>query len=108
MKRLFGSAMMLALLSVPALAAKNSQSVNVPETVKAGSTQLAPGNYDVSWTGTGPTVQVTFTLNKKVIATVPAKLVEQPNRNEGLETDSQGGVEVLHTILMKNMSLVLE
>jgi hypothetical protein len=108
MKRLIGSAMMLAMLSVPALAAKNSQSVTVPETVKAGSAQLAPGNYDVSWTGTGPTVQVTFTLNKKVVATVPAKLVEQPNRNEGLETDSQGGVEVLHTILMKNMSLVLE
>jgi len=39
---------------------------------------------------------------------VPAKLVEQPNRNEGLETDSQGGVELLHAILMKNMSLVLE
>ena len=53
MKRLFVVATMFAALSLPALAAKNSQTVSIPSPVKAGSTQLTPGDYDVTWTGTG-------------------------------------------------------
>src|ERR1700678_1155333 len=106
MKRLFVVATMLAALSLPALA-KNSQTVSIPSTVKAGTTQLAPGNYDVTWTGTGPDVQVTVTQNRKVITTFPAKLVQENNKNEGLETDSQSGTEVLHAIRMRNMTLVV-
>lgn len=108
MKRFFVSATMLVLLSAPAFAAKNSQTVNVPEPMKAGSTQLAPGDYDVTWTGSGSNVQVTFMRNRKVVVTLPAKIVEQANKNEGLDTGSQGGVEVLEAIRMKNMSLILE
>src|SRR5271168_1851369 len=108
MKRFLVSATMLALLSVPALAAKNSQTVNVPEKMNAGSTPLAPGEYEVTWTGTGANVQVTFTRNRKVLVTVPAKIVEQNNKLEGLDTDSQGGVETLQAIRLRNMSLILE
>ena len=108
MKRFFGYAIMLTLLSAPAFAGKNSQTVTVPEPMKAGATQLSPGDYDVSWTGSGSNVQVTFTRNRKVVATVPAKLVEEANKNEGLETDSRGGVDVLESIRMRNMTLVLD
>lgn len=108
MKRFLVSATMLALLSVPALAAKNSETVNVPETVKAGSTQLAPGDYEVTWTGTGPNVQVTFARNRKVLATVPAKIVAQNNKQEGLDTATEGGVQTLQVIRLRNMNLVLE
>jgi len=107
MKRLFVVATMFAALSLPALAAKNSGSMSVPEPVKAGSTKLIPGNYDLSWTGTGADVQVTVTQNKKVIATFPAKLVEEANKNVGLETESQGGVDVLHSIRLRNTTLTL-
>jgi hypothetical protein len=107
MKRLFVAATMFAALSLPALAAKNSGSMSVPEPVKAGSTKLIPGNYDLSWTGTGADVQVTVTQNKKVIATFPAKLVEEANKNVGLETESQGGVDVLHSIRLRNTTLTL-
>ena len=48
MKRLFVVATMFAALSLPALAAKNSGSMSVPEPVKAGSTKLIPGNYDLT------------------------------------------------------------
>jgi hypothetical protein len=108
MKRFFCFAAMLALLSVPALAGKNSQTVNVPEAMKAGSAELTPGDYNVTWTGSGSNVQVTLTRNKKVIVTLQAKLVEENNKNEGLETGTQGGVDVLEAIRMRNMTLILE
>jgi hypothetical protein len=108
MKRFFAFAMMLALFSAPAFAGKNSQTVNVPEAMKAGSAQLTPGDYNVTWEGSGTNVQVTLTRNKKVIVTLPAKLVEETNKNEGLGTDNQGGVDVLHAIYMRNMTLLFD
>jgi len=108
MKRFFVFAVMLALLSAPALAGKNSQTVNIPMTMKAGSVELAAGNYNVTWTGAGPSVLITFTRNNKMVVTLPGKLIEQSNKNEGLSTDSQGGVDVLQAIRTKNMTLVLD
>ena len=108
MKRPVAFAMMLAILSAPAFASRNSQTVNVPEPMKAGSTQLAAGDYNVTWTGTGPNVQVTFTQNHKALVTVPAKLVEQGNKYEGLLTSNQGGGETLESIQLKNLSLIFE
>ena len=108
MKRSVGFAMMLTLLSAPAFAGKNSETVDIHEPVKAGSAQLAAGNYDVTWTGTGPNIQVTFTSmqNHKILATVPARLVVESNKYEGLNTNTQGSVENLESIHMKNMTLV--
>ena len=108
MKRSVAFAMMLTILSAPAFASGNSQTLNVPEPMKAGSTQLAPGDYNVTWTGTGPNVQVTFAQNRKVLVTVPAKLVEGGNKYEGLLTSKQGGVETLESIQLRKVSLILE
>ncbi|MGD0443969.1 MAG: hypothetical protein ABSA39_08535 [Edaphobacter sp.] len=106
MKRIFVSVVMVALFSAPAFAAKNSQTVDVPSTLRAGSTMLVPGNYNVTWTGSGPDVQVTFAQGKKVVVILPAKLIEQSNRNEELDTDSQNGVEVLQAIRTRTMTLM--
>lgn len=108
MKRFFVFAVMLGVLSVPVFAAKNSQTVDIPSTMKAGSTTLAAGSYNVSWDGAGPDVQVTFAKNKKVIVTLPGKVVEQSNKNGGFDIGSEGGVDVLQAIRMKNMTLQLE
>jgi hypothetical protein len=35
---------------------------------------LEPGNYKVTWQGAGPDIQVTFLLDGKTVATVPATL----------------------------------
>jgi hypothetical protein len=64
---------MLSLLSVFARN-KNQQSVNIPDTVQVGSTQLKPGNYKMEWQGTGPDIQVTFLRDGKTVVTVPATL----------------------------------
>jgi hypothetical protein len=107
MKRFFVFATVLILLSVPALAAKNSQTVNVSTAVNAGSVQLKPGDYNVAWTGSGPNVEVTFSRNKKVLVTLPAKLVEETNKNEGFDTNTEGGVATLQAIRLSKMTLVL-
>ncbi|MEI9981027.1 MAG: hypothetical protein WDN23_18870 [Edaphobacter sp.] len=108
MNRLLVLATMLAALSVPTFAAKNSQTITIPAQVKAGSASLTPGDYDLTWTGTGSDVQVTVTKNKKVITTFPAKLVQEANKNVGVETDSQSGSDVLRAIRMRNMTLTVE
>ena len=108
MKRFFVFAVMLALLSAPAFAGKNSQTVTVTTKVKAGSAMLSPGEYDLTWTGTGSDTQVTFLQRKKVLVTLPAKLIEENNRNEELDIDSQSGVDVPKAIRTKTLTLIFK
>jgi hypothetical protein len=67
---------MLAILSsVSALARdKNQHSVEIPNSVQVGDTQLKPGSYQVEWQGTGPEVRVNFVRGGKTVATVPGTL----------------------------------
>jgi len=53
---------------------KNEHSVDIPDAVQVGGTQLEPGNYKVKWQGAGPDIQVTFLRDGKHVATVPATL----------------------------------
>jgi hypothetical protein len=59
---------------------KNQHSVDIPDTVQVGDTQLKPGNYKVEWQGTGPDIQVTFLRDGKTVATVPATLKTNDNQ----------------------------
>ena len=66
----------IALLSsVSALARdKNQHSVEIPDSVQVGSTQLEPGHYKVEWQGTGPEIQVNFVRDGRTVATAPGTL----------------------------------
>lgn len=107
MKRFFASALIVASLSVPAFAAKNSQDITLTDPVKVGETQLPAGNYKVSWTTTGSATQVTIAEKGKASVTVPAKLVDAKNGHVAVLTNTVGGVAVLQSIQLNNMSLVL-
>lgn len=109
MKRFLIAAFVLAAFSVTAFAAKNSQSINLSNPVKIGSTQLAPGSYKVSWTGTAPDVQVTIASKAKgsTPVTVPAKLVDAKNGHVAVQTNVVNGVEVLQAIQLDDASLML-
>jgi hypothetical protein len=96
MKRMFGLALACILLSVSALAA-----------VQVGSTQLPAGDYKVTWTGTGSSVQVTLAQKGIASVTVPAKAVQQKNNHVGISTDTKNGKEVLQIILLSNVKLIL-
>jgi hypothetical protein len=72
-RALIGFAM---LLTASAFAAdKGSMQVRSP--VMVGKIQLLVGDYTVQWEGTGPDVELTIKQDKKVKATVPAKLVPE-------------------------------
>lgn len=107
MKRFFGFALMLVLLSAPAFASSNSQTVNFTGAVTLGSSHLVAGDCKVTWTGAGPDVQVTLTQKGQAPVTVSAKLVKAKNGHKAITTDSKGGVDVLQTIELDNLTLVL-
>jgi hypothetical protein len=107
MKRFFGFAILVASLAVPAFAAKNSQTVTFADAVRVGSTQLPAGNYKVSWTTNGSSAQVTIAEKGVPAVTVPAKLVDAKNGHVAVLTNTVGGVAVLESIQLDNVSLVL-
>lgn len=107
MKRLLGYALMLALAAAPAMAAKNSQSFNLGQNVKVGTTDIPAGNVKVTWTGTGDTVQVTLAASGKSI-TVPAKVVSEKNGHKGYVVNNKGGVDELQTIQLNDVSIQLQ
>ena len=85
---------MLALLSsVSALARdKNQHSVEIPDSVQVGDTQLTPGNYRVEWQGTGPQIQVNFVRDGRTVATVPGTLKTNDAKvtQDDIVTDTTG------------------
>ena len=81
----------LVLLSVSAWASdKMKANIQIFKTVSVGSTQLAPGEYKMTWTGSGASAEATFSQGKRVIATVPAQVTEARSGYSGpaLHTDS--------------------
>ena len=104
MKRFIGYAALLALISVPAFAAKNSEKINIGTPVTVGATQLPAAEYTVTWNETGPNAQVTLTRGKSVV-TVPAKVVEQKHDNTSVQTDNKGGVSILLGIDLRKVSV---
>lgn len=109
MKRLSYCALILALMSAPAFAAKNSQTVNFPDAVKVGTTQLPAGDYKVSWDGTGSNVQVTLEqkgARHPATATITAKIVEQKNNQSGYTIDSTGGANNVETLQFSKYNLM--
>ena len=108
MKRFVGYAAILALLSAPAFAAKNSSTVTIAEPVTVGTTQLPAAEYHVTWTGTGSSAQVTLANVKdaKSTVTVPAKVVDQKNALNSVLTSSKGGTNVLEGINLNKVTLV--
>jgi hypothetical protein len=86
-----GALAALTLFSLSAFASnrnRNEGKMTVGTPVEVGSTQLAPGNYKVEWSGTGDQVKVNIMDRDKTVVTVPAKLVThaQPSSSDALVT----------------------
>ena len=105
MKRFLGYAAVLALLSAPAFAAKNSETISLAGPVTVGTTQLPAASYKVTWTATGSNAQVTLEHGKSVV-TLPAKIVDQKNSLNSVLTSTKGGTSVLEGINLSKVTLV--
>lgn len=82
----------LALLLATSAFAANKGSLSVQEPVTINGTQLKPGDYKVQWDGNGPSVDLSITQGKKVIAKVPAHMVnlEVPSQSDAAVVKNNG------------------
>jgi hypothetical protein len=94
--------MVTLLSSMFALAGdKNQRSVQIPNSVQVGGTQLQPGNYKVEWQGTGPEIKVNFVRDGKTVATVPGTLKahdDQVTQDEIVTDTTSANVQTLTEI----------
>ena len=56
---------------------KMKANIRIYQTVHIGSTELAPGEYKMTWTQSGSSAEVAFSQGKKVIVTVPAQATQE-------------------------------
>lgn len=100
--------LLLFMLPAASFAASNSKEITFDKTTKVGTTELEPGTYKVAWKGTGPTVDVDFSKNNKVVASTTAKL---GSNRSGYDSAVQvrtvnSDSAILETIDFKNAELV--
>ena len=66
----------LALLLATSALAANKGSLQVSDPVTVSGKSLAAGEYTVKWEGNGPNVELNILQGKKVVATIPARLID--------------------------------
>ncbi|MGD0417335.1 MAG: hypothetical protein ABSA80_18395 [Terriglobales bacterium] len=66
----------LAVLLASSAFASNKGTLEVREAFEVNGQQLAPGEYQLRWDGTGSNVEVSFMQGKKEVAKTSAKVVE--------------------------------
>jgi len=105
MTRIQVLALLLATLPLAAnAAAKNVAHVEIDKTVKAGTADLPKGDYKIEWSGTGPSVQVTF-IKGNFSATVPARAVERHHEVEAKLVTTQGSTTLLTALQLHKFTL---
>jgi hypothetical protein len=65
----------LAVLLASSAFASNKGTLQVREALEVNGQQLAPGDYQLRWDGTGANVEVSFMQGKKEVAKASAKVV---------------------------------
>jgi hypothetical protein len=65
----------LAVLLASSAFASNKTTLQVREAVEVNGQQLAAGEYQLRWEGSGPSVEVSFMKGKKEVAKASAKVV---------------------------------
>jgi hypothetical protein len=66
----------LALLLASSAFAATKASLNLQNPTSVNGTSLKAGDYKLEWDGSGPNVEVSILQGKKVVAKVPAKVVD--------------------------------
>ena len=65
------------LLAATTAFAANKASFKLSEPVTVSGHQLAAGQYDCKWDGTGSSVDLSILSDGKLVVTVPARVIEQ-------------------------------
>ncbi len=81
------------LLATSAFAGGNSHkgTFKISDDVQVAGKSLPAGEYVIKWDGAGPDVQATISQDGKTVATVPAKVVELPQKSHSSTAEVQNG-----------------
>ena len=88
----------MALLLATGAFAASKGSLQVQDPVTVSGKQLSAGDYQLQWEGSGPNVEVNILRGKKVVATVPARLVDinqSPSSNASIVRKNADGSRTL-------------
>lgn len=91
----------LALLLATSAFAANKGSLQIQEPTSVNGTKLAPGDYKLRWDGNGPSVELSIMQGRKVIAKVPAHVVDlsKPAQNDAaVVKNSEDGTKTLSEV----------
>lgn len=91
----------LALLLATSAFAANKGSLQIQEPTSVNGTKLAPGDYKLQWDGNGPSVELSIMQGRKVIAKVPAHVVDlgKPAQNDAaVVKNSEDGTKTLSEV----------
>jgi hypothetical protein len=98
------------LLAASAFAASKG-SLQVNAAVSVAGKQLAAGNYEVKWEGSGSNVELSILKGKNVVATVPAHLVDldrSPDQDAAVVTTNGDGSRTLAQIRFSGKKTAVE
>jgi hypothetical protein len=108
-KSSFAAAMVFLIPALTFAGAKNSANLQLDQPVTVAGSHLAPGQYKLTWEGSGPDVTVKFAEGKNIVATAPAKLVGIPNKQEAIETDAAAdNTAILQAVDLRNITIQFE
>ena len=107
MKNAIRLIMLFAAITAPAWAAKKGN-VTIPQDVSVGLTHIAPGQYKVSFDGSGPNVKVTLTKSGSVPIVLEAKLRPGERGTTYATLVTRNGARVLKEIDLDGATLVFE
>jgi len=99
----------LLLASSAFAATKANLTINNPTTLNG--TKLKPGDYKLEWDGSGPNVEVSVLQGKKVVAKVPAKVVDlsTPATNDAsVVTKNDDGTTTLTGVRFEGKKYAIE
>ena len=87
----------LAVLVASSAFASNKGTLRVHESSEVGGQQLAAGEYQLRWDGTGSNVEVSFMQGKKEVAKTSAKLVnlDKASDNDAAIVDHSSGKAIV-------------
>ena len=109
MKFMCGVALSAMLLSVPLMAAKDTQTIYLATPVRVGSAELPRGICEVSWNpASGSRGLLTIKTEDGKTVTVSARMVEGKQDITGVVTSVINGVTYLHELHTKNARFVIQ
>jgi hypothetical protein len=87
----------LAVLVASSAFASNKGTLRVHESSEVGGQQLAAGEYQLRWDGTGSNVEVSFMQGKKEVAKTSARLVnlDKASDNDAAIVDHSSGKAIV-------------